>query len=321
MAVKALPKKPKAKQEAERDRRRLILKTGLPPGDVLTLTAAVESLHASYPGEYLTDVRTCAPEIWHHNPHVTPIAESEGELLELGYPSIQHCNQRSLSFLGGYTADLGRRLGRPLELTTNRPHLYLGEEERGWMNQVRERLPQNRDRPFWLLNAGVKKDYPAKQWPIEHFQEVVDRSLGRILWVQVGSKEHDHPILKGALSLVGETDFRQLIRLAYHAAGGLGPVTCLQHLMAAWQKPYICLLGGREPAIWTQYPFQHTLHTLGTLDCCRQGACWKDAVVPDGDRSLCQRPVIGWSRPAAECMAAIRPAEVLALLERLISNH
>ena len=58
------------------------------------------------------------------------------------------------------------------------------------------------------------------------------------------------------INLAGQTDHRQLIRLAWHARGGLGPVTYLQHLCAAWEKPYICLLGGREPATWVHYRYR-----------------------------------------------------------------
>jgi len=297
---------------------KLILCCNLCPGDVLTMTAAVESLHATYPGEYLTDVETPVAEIWQHNPRITPLKGS-GRRLQLQYPSVHQSNQVPHCFLGGYTLDLGRQLGRPLQLRVNRPQLYLADDEKKWLNQVRGLDQANRRRPFWLVNAGVKDDYPAKQWPVEYFQQVVRETIGLIQWVQIGSREHDHPRLDGAIDLRGKTDHRQLIRLAWHAAGGLGPVTYLQHLMAAWQKPYVCLLGGREPVSWVQYPKQVTLHTVGQLPCCRSGACWKSKVLagPGETEKLCQRPLFGLKRPVAECMAMIRPEEVTAVLRRM----
>ena len=99
-------------------------------------------------------------------------------------------------------------------------------------------------------------------------------------------------------------------------------MTFFQHLMAAWQKPYICLVGGREPATWVSYPYQHTLHQVGRYDCCREKSCWRARVVAAGDndskdKNLCAHPVTeGLSRPAAQCMAHILPAEVLLILER-----
>lgn len=297
---------------------------GLSPGDVLTMTAAVYSLHVSYPGRFLTDVRTPAREIWLHNPHITPLDENDPEvrLIDMHYPSINRSNQEPVSFIAGYTEYLGEQLGLPLRCRINRPVLYLSEQELQWISQIQEIMPENRGRPFWLLVAGTKSDYTCKQWPVEHYQEVVDRTRGWIQWVQIGAREHDHPPLRGVIDLRGRTDHRQLIRLAYHASGGLGPSTYLQHLMAAWQRPYILLLGGREPVQWQQYPMQVTLHTVGQLPCCAGGACWKSRVVPlpdgsDKNRSLCQRPVLGWTKPFPECMGKISPEEVVLVLRRI----
>ena len=152
--------------------RKLILRSFLSPGDILTMTAAVESLHRPFPEEYVTDVRTSVPAVWEHNPRITPLDESGPEItvLDLNYPSIHRSNQVSVTFLEGYTEDLGSKLGIPLRLATNRPHLYLSDQERGWLNQIRDSLPQlaGRDVPFWIVDAGVKGDYTAKQWPVEH---------------------------------------------------------------------------------------------------------------------------------------------------------
>ncbi len=57
--------------------RRLILKNGYSPGDVVMLTAAVRDLHYWYPGQYLTDVRTHCPELWENNPYITPLDEGD----------------------------------------------------------------------------------------------------------------------------------------------------------------------------------------------------------------------------------------------------
>ncbi len=303
---------------------RLILTTGLCPGDVLTLTAAVESLHLIYPGEYETDVRTPAAEIWQHNPRITPIPDGDPDArkIECHYPSIGRSNQEPVPFLAGYTSHLGEQLGRPLRCVVNRPQLYLSPEEASWQNHISQHFTGGKQVPYWLVNAGVKADYTAKSWPIEHYQAVIDTTLGDVQWVQVGAAEHGHPALRHVIDLRGKTDHRQFLRLVYHASGGLGPVTYLQHVCAAWQKPYICLLGGREPATWVQYPLQHTLSSLGTMACCRLRACWKSRVLAAGDgdakdQSLCEWPVVGLQRPSPKCMAAITPDDVLSLLRRI----
>lgn len=301
--------------------RRLILKCALSPGDVCTLTAAVESLHATYPGHYVTDVRTSCDALFEHSPHVTRLDETEPgvEVLDMHYDLVHHSDDLPVPFLRGYCHDLGHRLGVPLELTTNRPHVYLSDEERGWVNQVEEHFTR-RPTKFWLVNAGTKRDFTLKQWPVEYYQEVIDRFRGRIQFVQVGSAEHDHPRLQNVINLVGQTDDRQFIRLVYHAQGGLGPITFLQHLCAAFEKPYVALVGGREPVAWVQYPLQTTLHTLGKLPCCRTRACWRSRAVrlDDGseqDQNLCELPVLGMHRPVGRCMAIIQPSEVVRTIE------
>ena len=304
--------------------KKLILCCGLCPGDVMTLTTAVFSLHDQYPGEYLTDVRTPVGDIWQNNPHITPIADDDKSAtrIEMEYPSINQSNQRPVAFSEGYTLWLSEKLGRPLRATTNRPILYLSDEEKGWVNQIREHSTGGRDLPYWVINAGVKSDFTAKQWPVESYQNVVDQLRGRVQFVQIGDSNHDHTSLAGVIDLRGQTNTRQLIRLVYHAKGGLGPVTFLQHLCAAWQKPYVCLLGGREPLPWVQYPLQHTLHSLGLLPCCKESACWKSRVIKlddndDKNSSLCDMPVIGLRRPVPKCMAMIQPEDVVSTIRRI----
>jgi hypothetical protein len=304
---------------------RLILQTNLCPGDLLTLTAALESLHLTYPGEYQTDVRTNHPQIWTANPWITRIADSDrsARVVPMHYPSIGRCNQEHIPFLGGYVEYLGEQIGRPLRLRTNRPHLYLTpDEERRPRSALWHGAP-DLSRPFWIVNAGIKQDYTCKAWPLEYYQEIVDRTAGRIQWVQIGLRHDWHRPLRGVIDLLDSgPPMRETILLARHAAGGLGPITFLQHLCAAWQIPYIALVGGREPATWVSYPKQATLHTVGALDCCRDASCWKARVVPLGDgdskdNSLCRYPVTeNLERPAPRCMAMIEPVEVLTILER-----
>jgi len=37
-----------------------------------------------------------------------------------------------------------------------------------------------------------------------------------------------------------------------------------------------------------------------------------------GGKELCEWPVLGLDRPVAKCMAMIKPAEVVAILERAV---
>lgn len=302
--------------------KKLILRNYQCPGDILAMTAAVESLHRTYPGDFKTDCRTTAWEIWQNNPYVQEICSDDPDatVIEMEYPAIHRSNSEPLHMMDGFTEHLANQIGRPISTKVNRPMLYLSDEEKGWVNQVREQFTQGREIPFWVINAGSKSDFPAKQWPVEFYQEVVHRTRGKIQWVQIGASEHNHPSLDGVMDLRGKTDTRQLIRLTYHAQGGLGPITFLMHLMAAHRKPYVCIAGGREPVQWIAYPTQHTLHTIGGLSCCRHGACWKSKVIPDDSGSVCDKPVYGMQRPVARCMAEIGPSEVVRVLERICES-
>ena len=301
---------------------KLILEARLCPGDEMARTAAVESLHLQYPDEFETDIRTNHPAIWENNPRVTAVADGDGQLIAMEYPAIHTSNQRAESFLNGYVRDLGRKLDRPLELRTNRPHVYLSDDEETWVSQIEQHHTDGKRVPFWIVNAGVKSDFTNKQWPPESYQRVVDATIGRIQWVQVGNGGR-HPKLNGVIDLIGQTDTRQLLRLCFHACGGLGPVTFLQHVMAAFRKPYLCLNGGREPVNWVSYPHQHTFHTIGQLECCRDGGCWKSRTVKlgdndDKDNSLCEFPILGGVEAFPKCMGLISPESVISTLERLL---
>lgn len=307
---------------------RLILHSGQCPGDVVVMTAAVRELHRQYRGQYQTDVRTFAREIWENNPYITAIADHDRDArsIEMHYPLINQSNQRPAHFLEGYCEYLAGQLGLPsLRPQEFRGDIYLSDQERGWMNQVEETSSYRGE--FWLVNAGSKNDFTCKQWPVQSFQEVVNRLAGRVTFVQIGASEHNHPPLTSVIDLRGKTDHRQLIRLVYHAAGVLTGVSYPMHLAAAVPtppgrdalRPCVVINGGREPPHWEQYPGHQFLHTIGSLPCCGTGGCWKSRIVPlrdadHKDHDLCQRPVAGYPR----CMWLITPDDVIRAIERYL---
>jgi ADP-heptose:LPS heptosyltransferase len=139
--------------------------------------------------------------------------------------------------------------------------------------------------------AGGKTDFTIKWWDSRRFQQVVQHFANRILFVQVGEKNHHHPKLNGVVDLRGKTDLRQLVRLVHHAEGVVCPVTLLMHLAAAVEttpgapknRACVVVAGGREPAQWEAYPHHQFIHTNGALRCCDSGGCWRARTVPLGD--------------------------------------
>ena len=92
--------------------RKIILREWQSPGDLVMLTAALRDLHVVYPGRFITDVRASCPDLWDHNPYITPLDERDAdvEVIDCEYPLIHQSNQRPVHFLYGFIEFLNDRL-------------------------------------------------------------------------------------------------------------------------------------------------------------------------------------------------------------------
>ncbi|MCA9039613.1 MAG: ADP-heptose--LPS heptosyltransferase [Planctomycetaceae bacterium] len=307
---------------------KLILTCELSPGDIVMLTAAVRDLHLAYPGQFLTDVRTSASQLWENNPFITSLNDDDPDVrfLKMNYPLIHHSNTRPYHFIHGYHQYLEEQLGLRIPVTEFKGDIHLSPEECLWMSQIQELGIQDN---FWIVMGGGKYDFTAKWWNPEFYQEVVDHFVDKILFVQCGEQDHWHPPLKNVIDLIGKTDVRQFVRLMHHADGVLCPVTFAMHLAAAVrpkpEKPpnraCVVVAGGREPSHWEAYPHHQFLHTNGSLSCCNQGGCWKSRCqqVEDNDKKdldLCVQPVeIQSDLRIPKCMQMITPQDVIRRIE------
>jgi len=315
--------------------RKIIFRNFQSPGDLVMLLYGITSLHASHPGKYLTDVVCGVKDIFVGNPLITPLDPMalDVTLLEADYPSIHRSNTHPVRFVESFGEEMAKKLG--VQITPTRFHsvVYITPEEQSWYSAVREII--GKDVPYWVLNAGHKHDYTAKAWSFARYQELVAR-FPNVWFVQVGAKEHEHPLLEGPnlINMIGKTDIRQLIRLVYHSFGVISGVSFPMHLAYAVpvhprfrraSRANITIAGGREPAHWEEGPNHQYLHTCGMLPCCDMGGCWKSRVVPlgdedDKDKNLCMRPVVlengQW---IGECMALITVDDVAKLIERYMA--
>lgn len=313
---------------------KVILKTFLSPGDIVVLTAAVRDLHKSHPGEYLTDVRTSASQLWENNPYITPLGDDDKDvkIIECEYPLIHQSNEGQYHFIHGYRKFLEQKLGITIKPTTFKGDIHISALEKSWYSQVQEITGENTR--FWIVVSGGKLDYTCKWLDPDELQRVVDHFKGRLQFVQVGEKDHHHPRLDNVIDLVGKTDIRQLVRLVYHADGEICPVTLLMHLAAAVEtkqgrpanRPCVVIAGGREPPQWEAYPHHQYLHTNGCLPCCDNGGCWKSRVVPIGDgdekdkpQNLCIRPIRTETNIAIpKCIDMIAAADIIGAVEKYL---
>lgn len=315
---------------------KLILKNYQSPGDLVMMLYAITSLHETYPGEYLTDVRSSTPDIFKSNALITNIddGDSDARVIQMEYPQVHECNDKPHRFSTAFTAWLAEKINRPIKPANFAGILPIAADEQGWLSGVHEKL--GRDVPYWVLNAGHKYDFTAKTWSFKRYQELVN-SLPDVWFVQIGAKEHKHPELTGnnLIRLVGQTDTRQLIRLVYNSFGVISQVSFAAHLSYAVpahprfnraSRASIVLAGGREPAHWEQGPNQHFIHTLGMLPCCDTGGCWKSRVVAlndndSKDNSLCVAPVMMEDEQWVPlCMAMIEVDDVAKIIKRYMAN-
>jgi hypothetical protein len=298
--------------------RKVIIKCNFCPGDLCVLSAAIYSLHVKFKNQFQTDLRILYPEIFEGNPYITKLSEKERgvEVIEAECKDLLNfSNMVPFPYLLGFVQNLSEKLNIRLTLAANKPMLYLTDEEKG---------KETFSKPFWLINAGLKKDCLCKQWPVKYYQEVVNRFKDEITFVQIGDLKDRHTLLKGVANHLGQTTIREMMVLASQAEGGIGPVTWLQHLCAAFEKPYFCLLGGRESVSWVQYPLQQTFHTMGQLDCCKTAACWKVRLLRSNiyeDEYACSHPDSAFDPLVPKCMAMIKPEEVVCGIKRYLASR
>jgi hypothetical protein len=311
--------------------KKVLLRNDQSPGDVCMVAYAVKCLHESHPGKFATDFRGTAREIFEYSPYLTDLDEGDRDVqvIKLEYPLIHKSNEYPVHFIHSFVRDLEVKLGIRIAYSKFQGFIPMGAEEQHWYSAVHE--IRGDDPPFWVINAGHKLDFTAKQWEFVRYQQIVDRFPDTV-FVQIGAAEHCHPKLAGdnLINLVGKTDTRQLIRLIYNSFGVITPVSFAMHLAygvpahpryGRKSRAAIVLSGGREPSHWQFGPNVQFLHTCGMLPCCDNGGCWRSRVVPLGDgdekdRSLCAFPTETQSgQVIAKCMAMITADEVCNKIE------
>lgn len=306
---------------------KLILRNFQAVGDILMLTAAIRDIHRSYPGEFVTDVRTSCKELWYNNGNITEIPDDEIAVRNIvcRYPLIQHSNKWPYHFIHGFIHFLNKELKLAIRPWEFKGDIHLSFEERDAPSIAEKTLGE--DLPYWLVAAGGKFDFTIKWWDLARYQEVVDHFRERILFVQVGKSAHHHPPLRNVLDLRGKSSLRELVLLTHHASGVLCPVTGLMHMAAAVpvktgmppHRPCVVVAGGREPPHWEAYPHHQFIHTVGMLPCCANGGCWRSRTVALGDGDKKDRPerlckdVVNEKLP--RCMDMITPEDVIRRIE------
>lgn len=326
------------------NKKKILLRSYQSPGDIIMLMYAGKAIHEQYPDQYRIGVATSADPLfegcsWVDREITEDNKDDEDvQVVEGTYNTIHKSNQYPYHFATGYVIDVGKALGIHLDPPPWHGVIEIRDEERGWYSAPRELTGQ--DYPYWIIDAGHKTDFTAKAWDFRRYQAVVD-ACPDILFVQVGllHQDHVHPKLQGAnlISLVGQTDQRQLVRLVYNSFGVLTPVSFPMVLSYAVEahprfkrksRGCVVVSGGREPNHWQQPPNAQLLHTCGQLPCCDMGGCWASRVVPLGgryadekDKALCTYPQrLETGQYVAKCMQMITVEDVVKAIRGYQDN-
>ena len=307
---------------------KILLKNNQSPGDILMLTAAVRDLKEAHHSVQI-GVATSAMPLWDNNWNIDrSLRESDVDrVIRIGYPLINESDKLPYHFVHAFRKELEMQLGLSIPQGPFKGDLHLTDDEKRPLPAVAGM------KRYWIVDAGYKRDFTLKNWGVEQYQKVVDMLRGKVTFVQIGeaSKDHMHRPLNGAVNLIGKTSIRELIRLVYGAAGVLTPVSFPMHLAAAVPtpdgrlRPCVVVAGGREPSTWEAYPGHVFLHTVGMLDCCRSGGCWRARAekLNDGtasDRSICSHPVRVGCDLIGKCMALVRPETVASIISDFEDN-
>lgn len=314
--------------------RRIILEQGQSPGDILTASRAVYDFCRAYP-EYEIDIHSPCPSLFAGNPYTTRLDENapDVEVYALEYNALHESGMTGSHYSEAFRTDIMEKVNTSenvekwgkviIPKTGLWPEIYLTEEELGWYHQVHCEFYW--DGPYWIINAGMKSDNELKMY--HRWQEVVDilneGFQGKVRLIQIGSKsgsglEHIHKPLDGVWNLVGKTNIRELLRLAYWSAGIIGPISFQFVIGAAQFKlpndsilkehiPNVVVAGGKEGMRWHVYNHVRWINKNGCLPCAVADGCWLG-----GAKGKCKNLVKpeDMDEPVPLCFEITRPEEI-----------
>jgi len=221
----------------------VIFKQWQAPGDLMMLTCAIRDLHKMYPDKFNTDVLCCYPEVFFNNPYITYLPKDGSvPIVDLKYDKTRDL----LAPIGYHFSSVfhymfNEMYDLKLMKTSMRPDIYLTPDEKSEI--ILDKLEV--EKPYWLINTGVKQDIPVKGYPPYKWEKAIDIMVDEgIRLYQVGSKNDIHPTHNRIKSLIGKTEnLREYFSLVYHSSGCINHVTMQMHLAATFHKPCVVIAG------------------------------------------------------------------------------
>jgi hypothetical protein len=286
------------------------------PGDIVAATAVLRDVLDTYP-DVRIGFKTNHPHLTSNNRRLTPLVQLRTpQVVKLDYSlgqSMLKAGQYHEHFITWFHRQWTHETGLPV--TCRKP--------KGWIVCNDPPLIEG---DYWLLLGGGKSDITVKHWSFLRYEMLTAalRDEG-IHVVQTGASGDIHPAAGADLDLTGFGALPEFVNQVAHSQGVICPITCAMHLAAVFDKPCVVIAGGREHVCWEAYTNEgqfgqdceavktphRFLHTIGRLDCCEEGGCWRRKLENTAADQRCLRPDRELFQIMPECMTMITVSDVL----------
>jgi len=270
--------------------------------DTLVLSHSINPLVAYY--LLATDAPACAGYLWSHT--YSQIAGSGMTLIPARHPFGHLVEQR---------LDIARAIGIEVHAVPDVRFAVdrnrVGEPVAALMQEIGEKEPSRREKVA-VISPGSRM--AAKQWPVDHFKEMVRRLLAhsRLRVILVGGpKERETADAVRAinpdriLTLAGETNFMEFAALVEACDVVVCNDSAALHVAAALRVPCVAIFGPVEPAkVVHRSSSYETVALQGTESC----LCGYDVF----DERPCSHDNI--------CLTSLTPERVVDTVMRLLGE-
>lgn len=241
-------------------------------GDNLMLTTVAREVRKRNP-KALIHVITGLPEIFDRNPDVNFVsAEPLRPVPNIGrylmryehrFPWKQHLLRYCVECVDIY------------DEIALKPYIFPAESDRAYA----ERMIAEWDGPPILINRAAGPRTDKKNWAPQHWTALIASLLEKGPVIDIGGPATlpiniKHPRFH---NLLGTTTIHQMAALMEKSRLLISPVTGTLHLAAACDLPTLCIVGGSEPAVATEYPGSRSLvNRPSCANCYESGPCVGD---------------------------------------------
>lgn len=287
---------------------KIIIKNNGDLTDTIILSALVRDIHECYPGLFITDVMSKYDFMLEDAPYIKHLDMDSDDVNIVG---VTHNDKSPLHRIQTLYQDFNDKTGLEVKPTKLTGEVYISDGI--------ENSDPPHDSDYWIMSTTEHTEYSALGWDKKYFQEIKEYFKGRIEFVEVNMENID--------------SWRDLIPLVYHSSGIICANDALSHLSAAIRfkgdpkrlRPCVVVGGGIQSPSKVSYDGQQYLNTIGMLQCCKYGGCYKTKILENGDEEENPNDSCDYivkrsdGEYLSKCMSMINHFDVIRIVERYLS--